>query len=144
MPPTTAVSSAAPATSASCTSERCASAAVKRSVGGLEIGGRDQHRKALAPDYDARVLAEIDTDRNRVALAALEGAQAAEIDVHRLLHLAGVANAGLRHHQHAERRARAYLEIGLEEHRLLVHADAAFAVMDRVGRVGVNEGAARH
>jgi type VI secretion system (T6SS) effector TldE1-like protein len=38
-----------------------------------------------------------------------------------------------------KRRPRSDLEVGLEKNRALVHAHLAFAVMHRVGRIGVNE-----
>src|ERR1043166_4831626 len=53
-----------------------------RRHGGAQIGRRYQHAESFAPDDHALVFAQIDARRNRIALAPLEGAQAAEIDEH--------------------------------------------------------------
>src|SRR5215510_1602722 len=47
----------------------------------LQVRRRNQHAERLAPDDDARIVLEIDARGNRVALAALEGAQPPEIHV---------------------------------------------------------------
>ena len=54
-----------------------------------QVGGRDQHAEALAPDDD-------------VALAALEGAQAAEIHIHHAVHVRRSADLRLRHEIHVK------------------------------------------
>src|SRR5690606_22039608 len=49
-----------------------------------QLRRRDQHAELLAPDHDVRIPGEIDTVRQVVVLAALEGAQPSEVDEHRL------------------------------------------------------------
>src|SRR5262245_39632542 len=78
-----------------------------RRLRSLQIRRRDQHAEALAPDDHARVFREIDARRDRIALAALERAQPAEIDEHDVLHVGRGADRRFRHQVDMERRARA-------------------------------------
>src|SRR5215216_5524940 len=94
-----------------------------------EVGRRDQHAEALAPDHHARVALEVDAGGNRVALAALEGTQAAEIDIHQIFHVGGAADGRLRYEQHMEGRPGSDLEIGFEEDGALVDAHLAASPM---------------
>src|SRR5262245_27361505 len=50
-----------------------------------QIGWRDEHTEALAPDDHALVVLRIDARGDWIALTALEGAQTTEIDEHRVL-----------------------------------------------------------
>ena len=50
-----------------------------------QIGWRDEHAEALAPDDHALVVLWIDARRDWIALTALEGAQTTEIDEHCVL-----------------------------------------------------------
>src|SRR5262245_30950462 len=85
-----------------------------------QIRGRDQHGELLAPDDHALIVLQIDARRNGVTLAALERAQPAKIDEHRIAEIGIFADAGLRHEIDVERRAGPDLEVAFEEHRALV------------------------
>jgi hypothetical protein len=50
-----------------------------------QVRRRDENAEALAPDDDALIILQIDAGRDRIALAALEGAQTSEIDEHHIL-----------------------------------------------------------
>src|SRR5258708_6191601 len=95
----------------------------------LQVRRRDQHAEGLAPDDDARIVRESVAGWNRVALAAMEGAQAPEIDVLDALQVCGAADRHLRHQVDVERRAWPGLEIPFEEHCALIHTDLPFAPM---------------
>src|SRR5437773_12347025 len=97
-----------------------------------QIGRRNQHPEGLAPDDDARIVVEVDAGWDRIALAALEGAQAAEVDEHLLLQVRVGADRRLRYQVNVERRPRTDLEIALQENRALVDADLSFAVVHGV------------
>ena len=77
-----------------------------------QIRRRDQHAELPAPDDYALVVLQVDAGRDGIALAALEGAQAAEIDEHRLAEIRALADAGLGHEVDVERRAGPDLESG--------------------------------
>src|SRR5262245_20129640 len=57
----------------------------------LQVRRRDQHAEGLAPDDDAGIVLEIDAGGNRVALTALEGAQAPKVYMVDALQLRGTA-----------------------------------------------------
>src|SRR6266508_1217444 len=105
-----------------------------------QIGRRDQHAEALAPDHHAGIVLEIDAGRDRIALAALERAQAAEIDIHQLLDVIRAADVRLRREEDVEGRSGPDLEVAFQEYRALVHADLAASPVDRFGRIGMDEG----
>src|SRR5437016_874761 len=157
-PPTTEATSAMPAMSRSWSSEmpvrpdaRISSMPIRqawacrptlpRSRRGHQIGRRDQYPEGLTPDDNARIVLEIDARGDRIALTALEGAQAAEIDEHLLLEVRVGTDRRLRHEIDMECRPRPDFKIALQEDRALVDADFALAVMHRIGRIGMNEGA---
>ena len=104
-----------------------------------QVGWRDQNAELLAPDDHALIVLQIDAGRDRIALAALECAQAAEVDEHHVFDVGGRADRRLGHQIDVKRRSRADLEIGFEIDRALVDADVALAIVHRVGRVGMDE-----
>src|SRR5258705_8681502 len=77
----------------------------------LQVRRRDQHAEGLAPDDDARIVLEVDAGGDRVALAALECAQAPEIHVLDALQIGRAADRHLRHQVDVERWAWPDLEI---------------------------------
>src|SRR5262245_9792599 len=120
MPPMVAASSAMPAISASCANEIPANAVDNLLLRRLEIGRRDQHAEALAPDDHARIILEIDAGRYGVALAALECTQPPEVDIHHAGHVGARANVCFRHQINMKRGPRSDLEVGFQKHRALV------------------------
>ena len=50
-----------------------------------QVRWRDENAEALAPDDRALIVLQIDAGWDRIALTALEGAQATEIDEHDVL-----------------------------------------------------------
>src|SRR6266850_7295456 len=59
-----------------------------------QIGRRNQHAELAAPDDDALIVLQVDARRDGVALAAFEGAQAPEIDEHRVAEVGIFPDAG--------------------------------------------------
>src|SRR5256885_7979688 len=76
-------------------SEASIACKLPRRLGHRQIGWRDQHAEALAPDDHALVSLQVHPGGNGVALASLERAQAAEIDEHGIAEIAVAANACL-------------------------------------------------
>src|ERR1044072_153706 len=103
------------------------------------IRRRERHAELPAPDDDALVVRQIDAGRDRITLAALEGAQAAEIDEHRIAEVGVLAQAGFRHQVDMERRARPDFAVRLEETGALVDRDPAAAPVDRIGGIRMDE-----
>src|SRR5262245_5540995 len=119
-------------------------AALRLQLRRRQVRRRDQHAKCLTPDDHTRIVVEVDAGGDGITLASFEGAQAPEIDVLYTLKIGRGADRGLRYEIDMEGRPRPHLEVVLEEHEALIHADAALAPMDRIGRIGMDEGAGRH
>src|SRR3954454_1414624 len=83
----------------------CAESNAERLLHELQVRRRDQHAEDLAPDDDARIVLEIDPGGNRVALAALKGAQPPEINVLHSVQVCRAADRHLWHQVDVERRA---------------------------------------
>ena len=74
----------------------------------------------------------------------LEGSQSAEIDVHRCGNVIVWRNGGLGDKVDVELRSRSDLEVLLQVDDVLINGDGALAVVNRIGRVGVNESPLGH
>jgi hypothetical protein len=62
-----------------------------------QIGRRDENAQALAPDDYAPIVLQVDARWDRIALAALEGAQTSEIDEHHIFQIERCADRRLEH-----------------------------------------------
>src|SRR5262249_7196495 len=108
-----------------------------------KVGRRDQHRELLAPDDHALEFPKIEARRDGVALAALEGAQAAEVDEHLAREIARGLDRALRHQIEVELAARPDPEVALKEGAVRARGVAALAPVSGTGGLGVNDLARR-
>src|SRR5919108_5798445 len=88
-----------------------------------QVSWRNENTEALAPDDHAVIVLRTDAGRDRIALAALEGAQAAEVDEHHVFQVGRCVDRRLWDQIDVERWSRPDFEIGLEKHGALIHAD---------------------
>ena len=107
-------------------------------------GRRDEDSEVFAPDDDAGVVREVDAGRDGKDLAPLESPQSAEIDAHRCGNVVIRRDGGLGNKVDVELRSGSDFEVLLQVDDVLIVGDGALAVVNRIGRVSVDESPLGH